>query len=364
MNHFSHDKLTALQAKQEAQRIAFGPFIFQAAKAMRDLGVLSAVEAAGDDGLALDAIEAHTGLSRYAARVLAEAGLGIGALVLDGDRYVLTRLGFYLQNDRMTQVNMDFTQDVNYKGLFHLQESLREGRPAGLKELAPDATTIYEALATLPQPVRESWFNFDHYYSDNSFQTVLPIIFGQPVASVLDVGANTGKWAIACAGHDPDVRVTMCDLPGQLAQARVHIHARGLADRVAEHPIDILRPDTVLPEGHDVIWMSQFLDCFSEDEIVMILRKAAQVMTATTRLYIMETYWDRQRFENAAFCLQQTSLYFTCMANGNSQMYHSSVLRECIERAGLVVVNEVDGVGISHTVTQVAKPAQAPACAA
>ncbi|HEX7570810.1 MAG TPA: hypothetical protein VF492_09920, partial [Verrucomicrobiae bacterium] len=23
-------------------------------------------------------------------------------------------------------------------------------------------------------------------------------------------------------------------------------------------------------------------------------------------------------------CLQQTSLYFTCIANGNSQMYHSS----------------------------------------
>ena len=80
VNHFSHDKHTALQAKQEAQRIAFGPFIFQAAKAMRDLGVLSAVEAAGDEGLALDAIEARTGLSRYAARVLAEAGLGIGAL--------------------------------------------------------------------------------------------------------------------------------------------------------------------------------------------------------------------------------------------------------------------------------------------
>lgn len=364
VNHFSHDKHTALQAKQEAQRIAFGPFIFQAAKAMRDLGVLSAVEAAGDEGLALDAIEARTGLSRYAARVLAEAGLGIGALVLDGDRFVLTRLGWYLLNDRMTQVNMDFTQDVNYKGLFHLQDSLREGRPAGLKELAPDAGTIYEALATLPQQARESWFNFDHYYSDNSFQTVLPIIFSQPVGSVLDVGANTGKWAIACAGHDPDVRVTMCDLPGQLAQARAHIHARGLADRVAEYPIDILRPDTALPDGHDVIWMSQFLDCFSEDEIVMILRKAARVMTPATRLYIMETYWDRQRFENAAFCLQQTSLYFTCMANGNSQMYHSSVLHQCIERAGLVVAEEVDGVGISHTVTQVVKPVQAPACAA
>ena len=103
--------------------------------------------------------------------------------------------------------------------------------------------------------------------------------------------------------------------------------------------------------------MSQFLDCFSEDEIVMILRKAAAVMTAGTRLFIMETYWDRQRFENAAFCLQQTSLYFTCMANGNSQMYHSQVLRDCIAQAGLVIVEEIDGVGISHTLTKVMKAA-------
>ena len=230
----------------------------------------------------------------------------------------------------MTRVNMDFSHDVNYQGLFHLQDSLREGRPAGLKVLDAEAGTVYEALATLPAQVRESWFGFDHFYSDNSFQTVLPHIFSGPVASVLDVGANTGKWAIACAEHDPQVRVTLCDLPGQLAQARVNIARRGLAERVREHPIDILRAETALPGGHDVIWMSQFLDCFSEDEIVMILRKAAAVMDAHTRLFIMETYWDRQRFENAAFCLQQTSLYFTCMANGNSQMYHSQVLHDCI----------------------------------
>ena len=27
-----------------------------------------------------------------------------------------------------------------------------------------------------------------------------------------------------------------------------------------------------------------------------------------------EPFWDRQRFETASFCLQQTSLYFTAMA--------------------------------------------------
>ncbi|WP_282456983.1 hypothetical protein [Chitinophaga sedimenti] len=37
-------------------------------------------------------------------------------------------------------------------------------------------------------------------------------------------------------------------------------------------------------------------------------------------------------FKAAAFSLQQTSLYFTAMANGNSQMYYSEVFYECVKK--------------------------------
>ena len=37
----------------------------------------------------------------------------------------------------------------------------------------------------------------------------------------------------------------------------------------------------------DAVWMSQFLDCFSEEQIVSILRRAAKVMDSGSRLYIM-----------------------------------------------------------------------------
>lgn len=74
------------------------------------------------------------------------------------------------------------------------------------------------------------------------------------------------------------------------------------------------------PKSFDAIWMNQFLDCFSENEIVSILQRAAQAMNADSTLYILELFWDRQPNEAAAFCLQQTSLYFACIANGNSQI--------------------------------------------
>ena len=69
--------------------------------------------------------------------------------------------------------------------------------------------------------------------------------------------------------------------------------------------------------------MSQFLDCFSENQIIDICSKARKSMTPQSRIYIMETFWNRQKYETAAYCLTLTSPYFTAMANGNSKMYHS-----------------------------------------
>lgn len=77
MNHFDRDKLNTFEAKQGAQRIASAPFVFQAARALRDMGILAAVEAAGDEGPALKEIRERAGQSLYAVRVLAEAGLAV-----------------------------------------------------------------------------------------------------------------------------------------------------------------------------------------------------------------------------------------------------------------------------------------------
>ncbi|MES2733971.1 MAG: class I SAM-dependent methyltransferase [Bacteroidota bacterium] len=355
MSFFNTEKLTAIEAKQEAQRIAFGPFIFQASKALRDLGILEAIELSGQVGLTLDEIIDKVKLPRYGVRVLVESALGIGLLILQEEKYLLTRTGYFILHDRMTQVNMDFVHEVNYKGFYHFQDAITQGKPAGLKEISEGKNTIYEALSTLPDKIRESWFNFDHFYSDNAFKKVLPMIFKDAPRKIMDVGANTGKWAIQCAKYSEDVQVTMCDLPGQLNVALNNIAQQNISDRVSGYPIDLLDKDTRLPEGNDVIWMSQFLDCFSEDEIIMILKKAADVMTESACLYILETYWDRQKYENAAFCLQQTSLYFTVMANGNSQMYHSALMHDCIDKAGLKIAEEIDNIGISHTLTKCVK---------
>lgn len=178
-----------------------------------------------------------------------------------------------------------------------------------------------------------------------------------PPARLLDIGCNTGKWAQLCLDRLPELTVGLVDLPRQLERARARLSAAGTIGRVTLYPIDLLDPAAVLPHGHDLIWLSQFLDCFSDDQIVGILGKVRAALPPGGRLWILELFWDRQRFEAAAFSLQQTSLYFTCVANGNSQMYDSAVFVRLIGRAGFEIVAETDGVGGFHTLLECRVPA-------
>lgn len=347
---FQTDDRNALQAKYQAQQIAFAPIMFQAARVMRDLGILAAFERRDPAGAGAAEIAAELDLPEYGVKVLAEAGLGMGLLLWDAERklFSITKTGRFILHDAMTRANMDFVQDINYQGFFHLEDAVRSGSPAGLQALG-DWPTVYEGLSSLEPKARQSWLAFDHFYSDSAFGSALHLVFRNPPQRLLDVGGNTGKWARRCLDHDPELHLTIADLPGQLRMAESTLDEYGYGDRLRFHPVNLLDPAGQLPDGHDAIWMSQFLDCFSPPQIVSILERARAVMGPEDDLYILEAYWDRQQYEAAAFCLQQTSLYFTCIANGNSQMYHSDDMLACLDRAGLMVVEEHDHVGLCHT---------------
>lgn len=348
-NFFKVDNKRALDAKYEAQKIAFGPIIFQATRCLRDLGILELVENSREEGMTEEEVASSLNLSLYGVRVLMEAGLGMGLLCINDGKYTTTKTCYFVLRDKMTTANMNFVHDVCYLGLFNLKESIVTGKPEGLKVFGEHWNTVYEALSSLPEQVQKSWFEFDHFYSDLAFPEVLPLVFKHKPKTIFDVGGNTGKFSLKCVQFSPEVKVKILDLPGQLEMSAKNIKEAGFEDRISGFPINLLDEDQSFPKGADAVWMSQFLDCFSEAEIVSILNRAKGAITKDGAIYILDTYWDRQQFEAAAFSLQQTSLYFTNIANGNSQMYHSKNMIQCIHEAGLYVDEDVDGIGISHT---------------
>ncbi|MDD4848713.1 MAG: class I SAM-dependent methyltransferase [Bacteroidales bacterium] len=345
---YAKERFTALQAQRLAQEIAFGPIVFQVSRLMVKFEIFQLLDD-HKDGLSLQEIAEKSGISRYAAQVLIESSLTIGTILLKNEKFYLAKAGWFLLNDDMAKVNMNFNHDVNYLGTFNLEESLLHGKPEGLKVFG-GWKTIYEGLSQLPPQVQKSWFGFDHFYSDCSFEQALEIVFQDHPKTLLDVGGNTGRFATKCVAYNQEVQVTIMDLPQQLEMMRRQTASLEGGNRIHGHGADLLDAKVPFPTHFDVIWMSQFLDCFSEAEVTSILSRAAASMQPETRLFIMETFWDRQRFETASYCLAQISLYFTAMANGNSKMYYSNDMERCVNDAGLTVETIHDGLGLGHSI--------------
>ena len=356
ITEFAPANLRGLPARFEAQKIAFGPVVFQCVRIAWKSGLLEKLDQAGKQGLSGKDLAAQSGWSEYAVDVLLETALSAGVVRRQEGRYSLTRVGDNVLHDDLTQINIDYVHDVCYQGLFELEACLREEKPLGLKYLG-NWPTIYEGLSALPEPARESWFRFDHYYSDSAFSAALPYVFARKPRRLMDIGANTGKWSLQCLRHDAEVRLTLLDLPIQLERAHVTLREAGLGERAELHPIDILDASAPFPNGMDAVWMSQFLTCFSVEAIGHIFRRAVACLAPGGSVWVLDTFWDRQQYDIASYCLINTSPYFTAMASGNSKMYETATIAACAERHGLCLAESFDGLGICHSLLRFEKSA-------
>jgi ubiquinone/menaquinone biosynthesis C-methylase UbiE len=344
------ETISALDAQLEAQKIAFAPVVFQVVRTMREFGILK-ILGESQEGLTLDEISAQCGIKPYGVKVLLESALSASVILEDEGRYQLGKIGYFLENDKMIQVNMDFNHYTNYKGLYDLDKSIKEERPVGLQVFG-DWKTIYPYLTTLPSEAKKAWFDFDHYYSDSAFDDAIEKLKEFKPKKILDIGGNTGKFSIRFAKKSENINLTILDLPEQIAVAEQNIRDNGLEDRVTFHPLNILDHTNPIPKGFDIIWMSQFIDCFSEEDAIKIFSRVKEAMDEKTRLCILEPLWDRQRFEASSFAIINTSPYFTAMANGCSKMFNSTDLFDYIKKAGLQVEESFDNLGFSHTMVK------------
>jgi hypothetical protein len=351
---FSPERQSAFEARFEAQKIAFGPVVFQCVRYAWKRGMLQAIADAGETGLSVDELAASGRWTGYVLKVVLETCMSAGVVYLNEGRYALDKAGFVILTDTITQVNIDFNHDVCYQAMFDLERTLDAEQPLGLKVFG-DWPTLYQGLAQLPEPARTSWLAFDHLYSDTSFPAILPDVFATAPKRLMDIGANTGKFTLAALAADARVAMHLVDLPGQLTVAERALVDAGVRERATLHPIDLLDDEAALPAGMDLIWMSQFLSCFSEAAIASIFRRVAAALGPRGQVLVMDTFWDRQRYDIASYCLINTSPYFNNLASGNSKVYESEDYIRLAHAAGLTLLTARDGIGYCHSLLRFGK---------
>ena len=124
---YTQDRQSAGEAQHYAQIIAWGPVVFQTARIMVKWGILELINQS-ENGLTKQEICEQIKCSDYAVKCLLEASLSIGIVMVnqETDRFCITKAGWFLLNDKSTRVNIDLNHDVNYRGMFYLDESLKE----------------------------------------------------------------------------------------------------------------------------------------------------------------------------------------------------------------------------------------------
>ncbi|MEO6347268.1 MAG: SAM-dependent methyltransferase, partial [Aquaticitalea sp.] len=114
--------IRAVDALQEAQKIAFAPFIFQTTVSLRKLGVFDLIfKERSNDGVTIQDISKTLSISEYGLSVLLEIAESYDIVLKDEDgKFELTKTGYFLNYNKTVEVNLNFTNDVCYQGLFHL----------------------------------------------------------------------------------------------------------------------------------------------------------------------------------------------------------------------------------------------------
>src|SRR5690606_25889875 len=116
--------MKALEALYEAHKIAFSTFVFETAYTMLELGILDALNSE-KSGLTIEETAAKTNVSEYGVRVLLEMADSAEIVKLnENNKYTVTKVGYFLLRDEMTKVNLYFTHEVCYNGLFYLKDSI------------------------------------------------------------------------------------------------------------------------------------------------------------------------------------------------------------------------------------------------
>jgi len=105
---------------------------------------------------------------------------------------------------------------------------------------------------------------------------ILPFFEGLDLeGEILDVGAGSGAIANGFLESFPSLSATLVDIEEVLNYTRELMDKKGLGKRVSYIPINILEPWSVAKEGFDLVILSNIIHAYSEEEIPLILDRAA-----------------------------------------------------------------------------------------
>jgi 1,4-dihydroxy-2-naphthoate octaprenyltransferase len=311
---------------------------FQLLRTAYDVGMFALLHER--PGLRAFEIAEGLGLREYPTRILLLGLVPLRLVERIDDRYYNDPLLSGLLSGELGDGGLGkiiaYFQHVINPAVLHLEESVRQGRPAGLHRLfGEDAKSFYEALGRDQEYA--AWFDAamradTELNRDRVAES--PVFAGR--RRLLDVGGGTGELAIAVAARHPALRITVVDFPAVAARATERFRVEGLEGRLDAIGMDLHEQD--LPPGYDGVLFAHFLDIFSPERVRRLLERAFDALPEDGVVAVFGSVMNDD--ETGPLTYGVLSSYFLCLAGGEGRFYTARQTADAMRDVGFVDVEE------------------------
>ncbi|NVE01775.1 methyltransferase [Massilia sp. BJB1822] len=279
-------------------------------------------------------------LSEHAARIMLLATCTYGLTERKDGKYFNTSMADQFLTEKSIFPIANFTKYndvVQYKAFQYLAESLKADTNVGLQTIPGEGNSLYKRLAQSPELERifqdamaPKDRNSRSFYFDAKE-------FGD-VKHLLDVGGGPGLIASLLKKENPQIKITIFDLPTVCERAQATFKEEGFSADLDVHPGDFFTDP--FPSGVDAIQFSHLLEIFSEDKIVFLMKKAYDALPKGGKLIVYGMGCDDEESGHNADMAAWGSLYFFLLASGEGMMYPCADYRRWMKEAGFSSVIE------------------------
>lgn len=221
-----------------------------------------------------------SGLSRFLQALCA-----IELVVYDGERYFNTKLA----SNYLVPGKNDYQGDsiLWRKGLRLEWQNLTECLKAGGRVNFP---VEEEDHGQFTLRVRR-YINAMDNIARSKVTEILPFFEGLELkGEILDLGTGSGAIASGFLERFPSLSATVVDIQEVLNYTRELMDKKGFGQRVSYLPTNILEPWTIAEEGFDLVILSNIIHAYSEEEIPLILDRAAKCLKSGGFLLIHDFF--------------------------------------------------------------------------
>ena len=233
----------------------------------------------------------NSGLKRFLQTLC-----GINLVVCDGDHYYNTKLS----SDYLVQGKRDYQGDsiLWRKGLRSGWQNLTECLKAGGRVNFPaeDEGVEQERFALRIRKYIKAMDNI----AITKVKEILPFFEGLDLhGEILDVGTGSGAITEGFLEQFPTLNATLLDLQEVLNYTRELMDKKGFKGRISYMPTNILEDWKVPKEAFDLVILSNIIHAYSEEEIPLILDRAANSLKPEGVLVIHDFFPEHSRAKSA-----------------------------------------------------------------